>query len=131
MSFQIDRIARRVFDAEQELELRTVGGGSGGMIIFHLVRGSDKIVFYGHMDFKPNPDFDPNDLATKNIIVWKISVTNCNLPGLTIEDTRQAICESLTAFKASYGVPENSVTEVILPVFQPVGTDTFGQLPKA
>ncbi|WP_125997016.1 hypothetical protein [Sphingobium yanoikuyae] len=131
MSFQIDRTARRVFDAEKGLELRTVSGGNSGMIVFHLVRGGDKIVFYGHMDFRPNPDFDPNDLATKNIIIWRITVGNCNLPGLTTEDTRQAICESLTVFKASYGVPANSVTEVILPLFQPAGTDAFERLPKA
>lgn len=97
MNFQIDRMTKRIFDAEKEIELRTAGGGSSGMIIFHLIRGGGKLVFYGHMDFRPNPDFDPNDLATKNIIIWKISVANCSLPGLTIEDTRQAICESLRA----------------------------------
>lgn len=101
------------------------------MVIFHLVKGSDKIVFYGHMKFKPNPDFDTNDLATKSIIIWKISVANCNLPGLSTEDTRQAICESLKVFKASNGVPDNAVTEVILPVFQPAGADVLEQFPRA
>lgn len=118
MTFEIDFSTKKIADLERGIELKAIGGGSGGMMIFNLVKGSEKIQFTGRTHFRPNPDFDPADLATKNILIWDVSVAPYGLADMSIGETREAIRESLKVFRGSNGIPVNQKTEVSLPIWE-------------
>lgn len=106
MAFRFDEESREVRDAERGLVISIDETAPDRLYLFRIAAAEWNYTFIAETKF------EDDDFQEDKILLWTVLWSKQLIPGMSSDETKDIIRESLMAFKYSYGKPASQRVRV-------------------